>query len=65
MLTQKTFLKPQCFFQNIFELQFPTMQFAMKLLTDLYKGCSENNASLFIVLAHNIRGGWRWYGSRG
>lgn len=26
--------------------------------------CSKNNASYFIMLAHDIRGRWWWYGSR-
>ena len=30
-----------------------------------YKGCSESNASCFMMLAHDMRGGYRWYGSRG
>ena len=31
----------------------------------IYKGCSESNASYFMMLAHNVRGGCWWYGSRG
>jgi len=27
-------------------------------------GCSENNTSCFIMLAHNIKGKWWWYGNR-
>ena len=30
-----------------------------------YRGCSESNASYFIIFAHDIRGGCRWYGSSG
>ena len=31
----------------------------------IYEGCSKSNASYFVMLAHSIRrGGW-WYGSRG
>ena len=30
-----------------------------------YEGCSESNASYFMMLAQNVRGGWCWYGSRG
>ena len=30
-----------------------------------YKGCSKSNASSFIMLAHNVRRGCWWYGSRG
>jgi len=30
----------------------------------MYKECSENNASHFIMLAHNIRDRCQWYGSR-
>ena len=30
-----------------------------------YEGCSENNASYFNMLAHNIRGSCWWDGSRG
>lgn len=29
-----------------------------------YEGSSENNASYFILLAHEVRGGCWWYGSR-
>ena len=31
----------------------------------LYKGCSESNASCFIILVHSVRGGYCWDGSRG
>jgi len=31
----------------------------------IYKGCSERKASCFVMLAHYIRGGCWWYGSRG
>lgn len=31
----------------------------------MYYGCSESNASYFILLAHNVRGGRWWYGCRG
>lgn len=30
-----------------------------------YAGCSESNASYYIMSAHNIRGRCWWYGSRG
>ena len=30
-----------------------------------YRGCSESNASYFILLAHDIRGECWWYVSRG
>mgnify|MGYP001858769923 FL=1 len=29
-----------------------------------YEGCSRSNVSYFILLAHGIRGRWRWYSSR-
>ena len=29
-----------------------------------HEGCSETNASYFVILAHNFRGGCWWYGSR-
>ena len=35
------------------------------VLVEKYEGCSKSNASYFIMLAHNIRGGCWWYGSRG
>ena len=31
----------------------------------MYKSCSESNASRIIMLAHNVRGRYWWYGSRG
>ena len=31
----------------------------------LKKGCSKINASNFIMLSHDVRGGCWWYGSRG
>jgi len=31
----------------------------------LYKVCSESNASYFMMLAHDVRGGCWWCGSRG
>ena len=31
----------------------------------MYEGFSKSNASCFIMLAHNIRGGCWWYDSRG
>lgn len=34
-------------------------------IASLYKGCSESNASYFIMSAHGVRGGCRQYGSRG
>ncbi len=37
----------------------------MILLSLNYVGHSKSNASYFIMLAHNIRGGCWWYGSRG
>ena len=30
-----------------------------------YEGCSESNASCFLMLAHDFRGRCWWYGSRG
>lgn len=39
--------------------------FYCAILFDTYKGCSESNASYFILLAHGARGGRQWYGSRG
>ena len=30
-----------------------------------YEGCSKRKVSYFIILAHNIRGRWWWYGSKG
>ena len=36
-----------------------------QLLVPIYEGCSESNASHFIMLAHNVRGGCWWPGSRG
>jgi len=29
------------------------------------EGCAKSNASYFMVLAHNIRGGWWWCSSSG
>ena len=34
-------------------------------MENYYEGCSESNASHFIMLAHNNRGGCWWYDSRG
>ena len=31
----------------------------------IYKGCSKSNAFYFMMSAHDIRGRWWWYGSRG
>jgi len=31
---------------------------------NIYKGCSESNAFYFIMLAHEVRGGCWWEGSR-
>jgi len=33
--------------------------------SQMYDGCSESNASYSITLAHDVRGGCWWYGSRG
>jgi len=33
--------------------------------SSFYEGCSESNASCFMMLAHSIRGWCWWYGSRG
>jgi len=30
----------------------------------MYEGCSKSNASYFIMLTHNLRGGCLWYSSR-
>jgi hypothetical protein len=30
-----------------------------------YEGCLDSNASYFIILVHDVRGGCWWYGSRG
>ena len=35
------------------------------MYTYTYKGCSESDASNFMMLAYDIRGRCRWYGSRG
>jgi len=34
-------------------------------MTSKYMGYSKSNASYFIMLAHDTRGRWWWYGSRG
>jgi len=31
----------------------------------MYEGCAETTASCFIILAHDVRGRYWWYGSRG
>ena len=48
-------------------LAVPYKDVVSSMLIDLlwYKGCSKSNTSYFIMSAHNIRGGYRWYGSRG
>ena len=33
------------------------------LISTRHEDCSESNASYFIMLAHNVRGGCWWYGS--
>ena len=37
----------------------------MSIDTLNYEGCSESYVSCFITLAHAVRGGCWWYGSRG
>ena len=34
-------------------------------MSTVYKGCSKSNASCIMMLAHNVKGRWRCYGSRG
>ena len=34
-------------------------------IVSTYEGCSESSTSYFIMLAHDTRGRWWWYGSRG
>ena len=36
-----------------------------QLIWKKYEGCSESNASYFMMLAHSVRGGYWWCGSRG
>ena len=33
--------------------------------SEIFEDCSKSNISLFIMLAHSIRGRWWWYGSTG
>lgn len=40
-----------------------TILLLFHLSSNLYEHCSKSNASCFIVLVHNIRGGCWWYGS--
>jgi hypothetical protein len=37
----------------------------MSVYIYIYEGHSKSNASYFIMLAHDVRGGRWWYGSRG
>jgi len=43
---------------------WPLTPISISNKTFKYKGCSKNNASYFIMLAHDIRGGCWWYDSR-
>ena len=38
---------------------------AVSFMDQIKEGCSKSNASCFMILAHNVRGGCQWYGSRG
>jgi len=37
----------------------------LQVEAEFYESCSESNASYFIILARDIKGGCWWYGSRG
>jgi len=48
---------------NIYQNQCRMMKFHLQCFK--YESCCESSMSHFIMLAHNIRGKWWWYSSRG
>ena len=50
-------------FENLIYLSVSAQSFINSSAT--YEGCSKNNASHFIMLAHDARGRCWWYGCRG
>jgi len=54
-----------CFCTGILFLKFVVWSTEHAFRHLIYKGCPKINASYFVMLDHDVRGGCWWYGSRG
>lgn len=52
------------FFSKLKNIKISFVTYMHQLYYIFSKGCSESNASFFIMLAHDVRSGYWWYGSR-
>jgi len=52
------------FFFKLKNIKISFVTYMHQLYYIFSKGCSESNASFFIMLAHDVRSGYWWYGSR-